>query len=86
MAFACFNAVAHYAYLKFKMPGPRGVITVSGNTERSLRTEQYTSALAVEAQNGLFKPSSSSVFKTADIAKRIPRTPQCGSSDKPELD
>ena len=36
-AFARFNAVPHYAYLKLKMPGPCGVITVSGNTERSLR-------------------------------------------------
>ena len=27
-AFAKFNAVPHYAYLKLKMPGPRGVITV----------------------------------------------------------
>ena len=35
-AFAKFNAVSHYAYLKLKMAGPRGVITVNGNTERSL--------------------------------------------------
>ena len=35
-AFARFNAVPHYAYLKLKMPGPCGVITVNGNTERSL--------------------------------------------------
>ena len=34
-AFACFNAVPHYAYLTLKMPGPRGVITINGNTERS---------------------------------------------------
>ena len=45
-AFAKFNAVPHYAYLKLKMPGPRGVITVNGNTERSLRTEEHTAALA----------------------------------------
>ena len=68
------------------MSGPRGVITVSGNMERSLRTEEYTAALAVKAQNGLFKPNSPSVAKTADTAKRVRRTPQCGSSDKPELD
>ena len=36
MAFARFNAVPHYTYLKLKMPGPRGVITVNGNTEHSL--------------------------------------------------
>ena len=28
-AFTRFNAVLHYAYLKLKMPGPCGVITVS---------------------------------------------------------
>ena len=86
MAFTHFNAVPHDAYLKLKMPETRCVITVSGNTECSLRTEEYMAALAVEAQNNLFKPSSSSVFKTVDTAKRIRRTPQCGSSDKPELD
>ena len=36
IAFAMFNTVPHYAYLKLKMPGPRGVITINGNTERSL--------------------------------------------------
>ena len=36
-AFARFNAVPHYASLKLKMPGPRGIIIVSGNIERSLR-------------------------------------------------
>ena len=46
MAFARFNAVLHYAYLKLKMPGPRGVITVNGNTERSLRVEEYETAPA----------------------------------------
>ena len=30
--FAKFNVVPHYAYLKFKMPGPSGVITINGNT------------------------------------------------------
>ena len=33
--FARFMAVLHYAYLKLKMPGPNGVITVSGNFQRS---------------------------------------------------
>ena len=40
-----FNAMPHYPYLKLKMPGPRGVITVNGNTERSLRKEDHTAAL-----------------------------------------
>jgi len=48
--FACFNAVPHYAYLKLKMPGPKDVITINGNTERSLRTEEQTAAFAAEVQ------------------------------------
>ena len=48
MAFARFNAVPHYAYLKIKMPCPRGVITVSGNTECSLCTEECMAALPAE--------------------------------------
>src|SRR3954466_10747631 len=34
-AFARFMAVPHYAYLKLKMPGPNGVITISGSFVRS---------------------------------------------------
>jgi hypothetical protein len=35
-ALAKFMAVPHYTYLKMKLPGPRGVITVSGCFKRSL--------------------------------------------------
>ena len=45
-AFARFNAVPHYAYLKLKMPGSCGIIIVSGNTERSSHKEEYVVALA----------------------------------------
>ena len=48
MAFARFNAIPHYAYLKLKMPGPRGIITISGNTECSLHAEEYVAALAAK--------------------------------------
>ena len=47
-AFARFNVVPQYAYLKLKMPGPRGIITVSGNIEHSLRVEEYVAALVAE--------------------------------------
>ena len=57
-AFARFNAVPHYAYLKLKMPGPRGVITVNGNIERSLRMEEHTAALAVEVQISLLRQTA----------------------------
>ena len=45
-AFARFNALLHYGYLTLKMPGPRGVITISGITERSSRAEEHATALA----------------------------------------
>ena len=35
-ALAKFMAVPHYAYLKMKLPGPRGIITVSGDYKRSI--------------------------------------------------
>ena len=54
-AFARFNAVPHYAYLKLKMPGPRGVITVNGNTQCSLHTEERIAAPVAEAHSGLFR-------------------------------
>ena len=47
-AFARFNAIPHYAYLKLKMPGPCGIIIVSGNTERSLRAQEYVAPLVAE--------------------------------------
>ena len=47
-----------------------GVITVNGNTECSLRTEEHTAALAAEAQSSLFRQSTSSVIKHLDTVKR----------------
>ena len=47
-AFARFNAVPHYASLKLKMSGPRGIITISENIERSLCMEERVAALAAE--------------------------------------
>ena len=38
-AFARFNAIPHYASLTLKMPGPRGIISLKGNSECSLTTE-----------------------------------------------
>lgn len=51
------------------MPGPRGVITVNGNTERSLHTEKHTAAVAVEAQSSLLRQSTSSATKDPDTFK-----------------
>ena len=70
-AFARFNAVPHYAYLKLKMPRPRGVITVNGNTEHSLRTEEHTATLAAEVQSNLFRQNFNLAVKPPDTVKRV---------------
>ena len=75
-AFGRFNAVPHYAYLNIKMPGPRGVITVNGNTERSLRIEEHTAALAAEVQSSLLRQNLNSAIKPPDTVKRVRATLQ----------
>ena len=64
------QCVLHYAYLKLKMPGPRGVIMINGNTERSLRTEEHTAALAAEVQSSLSRQFSNPGVKHPDNVKR----------------
>src|SRR3954467_10891516 len=46
LAFARFMVVPHYAYLKLKMPGPNGVITISGIFVRSDRCDKEFHKLA----------------------------------------
>ena len=77
---ARFNAMPHYAYLKPKMPGPRGVIAVNGNTERSLRTKEHTAALAAEVQSDLLKHNRNPIAEPLDIAKRVQTTLQQDNS------
>jgi hypothetical protein len=69
-AFARFNPAPHYAYLKLKMLGPKGIITIRGNTERSLRTEEHTAALAAEVQAAEEASQAQSAVTTLDARKR----------------
>ena len=39
-------AVPHYAYLKMKMPGPKGLITITGNYRKSLECARDGAKLA----------------------------------------
>src|SRR6187401_13776 len=39
-------AVPHYAYLKMKMPGPKGIITITGDYEKSIACATASSRLA----------------------------------------
>ena len=45
-AYACFMARPCYVYLKIKMPGPRGVITFTGNWQRAKECFQKGSKVA----------------------------------------
>ncbi|KAI5005983.1 hypothetical protein ZWY2020_033226 [Hordeum vulgare] len=45
-ALAKFMTIPHYAYLKMKMPGPKGIITVVGDYKKSLECAQDSSRLA----------------------------------------
>jgi hypothetical protein len=45
-ALAKFMAVPHYAYLKMKLPGPRGMIIVSGSFKKSLACAKESLQLA----------------------------------------
>jgi hypothetical protein len=43
LALAMFMAVPHYAYLKMKLPGPRGMITVSGCFKKTMECARASS-------------------------------------------
>ena len=45
-ALAKFMAVPHYAYLKMKMPGPKGLITITGDYRKSLECARDGAKLA----------------------------------------
>ena len=68
------------------MPGPRGIITVNGNMERSLRIEEQTAALAAEAQSGLLKQHYNPAAEALDTIKRVWTTMQQDSVARQELD
>ena len=68
------------------MAGPRGVITINGNTERSLRTEEHTATLVAEVQSGLLKQNLNSAAKLPNIVKRVRTTLQQDSPARQELD
>jgi hypothetical protein len=44
-ALAKFMVVPHYAYLKMKLPGPRGVITITGCYKKSMECAKASSKL-----------------------------------------
>ena len=85
-AFTRFNAVPHYADLKLKMPGPRGVIKDNGNMERSLHTKEHTAALVAEVYGGIIKPNISPTNKANAASKRVRSMHNSDKSTDPNID
>ena len=48
-AFTIFQAIPHYGYMKLKMPGPNGIITLASDPDIALCAENKTASLALEA-------------------------------------
>ena len=48
-AFMIFQAIPHYRYMKLKMPGPNGIITLASDPDTALRAENKIAALDLEA-------------------------------------
>ena len=48
-AFTIFQAIPHYGYMKLKMPGPNGIITLASDPNIALRAENKAASLALEA-------------------------------------
>ena len=48
-AFTIFQAIPHYGYMKLKMPGPNGIITLVSDLDIALCAENKTATLALEA-------------------------------------
>ena len=85
-------AIPNYAYLKMKMPGPQGVITVQAKAPQALACEQEgirlaSVAVAAAEMKDLrraiqpdpaesAKTSGSGTFKSAEDTKAIPIDPE----------
>jgi hypothetical protein len=72
-ALAKFMAVPHYAYLKMKLPGPRGMITVSGNLKKSLACGKESSQLAAAL---VITEEKQQLLHCVDLAQQDVSVPQ----------
>ena len=86
-AYAKFMAVPNYTYLKLKMPGPNGVITVNGSFEHAyVSSREYYDLAATVANSAEIgqlhattaecrpdpsKPSQAPAFVSIDVTKAV---------------
>ena len=66
-ALAKFMASTHTAYLKMKIPGPNGIITVSGDYKRSLECASAGSNLA---ESLVIAAEKKKIYEVATLAKQ----------------
>ena len=70
-ALAKFMASDHVAYLKLKMPGPSGVITIAGNYKRSMDCASAGSNLA---QSLVIAEEKKKIYEVAERARQVMQT------------
>ncbi|KAK1611620.1 hypothetical protein QYE76_035293 [Lolium multiflorum] len=70
-----FMAVPHYGYLKMKLPGPKGVITVAGDYRRSMDCATQSSKMA---QTLVIATEKQLIHDAVALAKAAQRHAGCG--------
>ena len=86
-AFASFQAIPHYGYMKLKMPGPNGIITLANDPDVALHVENKTAALALEAlSEALATEELTTLHATMDrddvIFDKRPKSTSCKPADE----
>ena len=86
-AFTRFQAVPHYGYMKLKMPGPNGIITLASDPDIALCAENKTASLALEAlSEALAAEELTALRSTVDrddvILGKCPKPPRSNQQKK----
>ena len=68
-AFVSFQVVPHYGYMKLKMPGPNGIITLDSDPGVALRAENKTAALALEALSEALAAEELSALRCRELVR-----------------
>ena len=82
-----FQAIPHYGYMKLKMPGPNGIITLASDPDIALRAENKTAALALVAlSEALVAEELTALRSTVDrddvILDKIPKSTSFKPADE----
>ncbi|XP_020153320.1 uncharacterized protein [Aegilops tauschii subsp. strangulata] len=71
-ALAKFMAVPHYAYLKMKLPGPKGLITITGDYRKSLESARDGGKLAESLVIAEERRQLDRIFALANETSAVP--------------